>query len=277
MNIQHLRYFLAVMDTGSISHAAETLGVTQPTLSVALKRIEQEFATRLFVPDGRGIMPLPEAKRLEQRVRPLVNALMDIRRELASNPSPRTRLGIAQSLSEPWASRLVSWCGSRVEIVEGLPDELEKKVAEGSLDIAFTILPTKRKLPQKALFHDAYQLFVGPTHQFVGRPRMLIRELDRQPFVMRLGCEFLGSGRKLLDEARVRVAVVARTRQESTAAALVAAGIGCTIAPDSWARPGLHSIAFADFSMERTVGVAWKSVRYASTANTIGKHLGAMR
>ena len=61
MNVQHLRYFLKVMETGSISRAAGLLGVTQPTLSVALKRIEQEFGARLFAPDGRGIRPLVPA------------------------------------------------------------------------------------------------------------------------------------------------------------------------------------------------------------------------
>jgi DNA-binding transcriptional LysR family regulator len=277
MNTQHLRYFLAVMDAGSISRAAESLGVTQPTLSVALKRIEQEFATRLFVPDGRGIRPLPEAKMLEQRLRPLVYALSAIRRELGSGALPRTRIGIAQSLSELWASRLVSGCGGRVEVIEGLPGELEKRIAEETLDLAFTVLPTQRKLRQKVLFREPYKLFVGATHAFVGRSRVSLQELDRQAFVLRECCENLGSGRKLLDEARVRVKVVARARQEATAVTLVSAGIGCTIAPESWGRPGLQAIDLTDFSMARAVGFVWKMARNASTASTIGKQLGGLR
>src|ERR1700761_5971922 len=102
MNIQQLRYFLAVMETGSVSRAAALSSVTQPTLSVALKRLEAEFGARLFAPEGRGLKALPAAKQLERHLRTAVRAIADARRELAQEVSRPLRIGLLPSLSPVW-------------------------------------------------------------------------------------------------------------------------------------------------------------------------------
>jgi len=136
MNIQHLRYFLKVMETGSISRAAGLLGVTQPTLSVALKRIEQEFGARLFAPDGRGIRPLAGAKLLEDRVRLAVRVLSEAKRDLTGSAPAALKIGLLQSLAENWLPRLGNAWDGPVAIVEALSDELEKQVRGGAIDLA---------------------------------------------------------------------------------------------------------------------------------------------
>jgi DNA-binding transcriptional LysR family regulator len=273
MNIQHLRYFLKVMETGSISRAAGLLGVTQPTLSVALRRIEQEFGARLFVPDGRGIRPLADAKLLEDRVRMAVGVLSEAKRELTGTAPAALKIGLLQSLAENWVSRLgTAWDGP-VAIVEALSDELEKHLKGGTVDLALTALSTSERSPHKVLFREPYMLFVGPVHVFAGKRTVSPAELNGQPFVLRQCCERLGSGRRLLDAAHVRFKVVAKTRQEATAAALVAAGVGCTFAPKSWLRPGLRAVKVEGISLERTVGLVWKTKANEGRAASIAANL----
>jgi DNA-binding transcriptional LysR family regulator len=274
MNIQHLRYFLKVMETGSISRAAGLLGVTQPTLSVALKRIEQEFGARLFAPDGRGIRPLAGAKLLEDRVRLAVRVLSEAKRNLTGSAPAALKIGLLQSLAENWLPRLGNAWDGPVAIVEALSDELEKQVRGGAIDLALTALSPGERLPHRVLFHEPYMLFVGPMHLFAGRRTVGLAELDRQPFVLRQCCERLGSGRRLLDAALVRFKVVAKTRQEATAAALVAAGVGCTLAPKSWFRPGLRAVKVEGLSLERTVGLIWKTKANEGRAAGIARNLG---
>jgi DNA-binding transcriptional LysR family regulator len=275
MNLQHLRYFVTVMETGSVSRAAATLGVAQPTLSVALKRLERELATPLFVAEGRGIRPLPQARKLEQLLRPIVRALADVKRELRDDTAPSLRVGIAQSLSEAWAGKLLGSCDGRVEIVEATVGELERLVSTGTVRIALTALPGKAKLPSKLLLREPYRLFVGAPHGFAGRRAVDLAELDGQPFVLRQCCEFLGSGRRLMEAAQVRLNIVSKTSQEATAATLVGAGVGCTIAPQSWQRPGLQALALTGFALERTVGLVWKAASDAAAAERIAKRLAA--
>jgi len=275
MNIRHLRYFLTVMETGSISRAADALGVTQPTLSIAVRRLEQEFGVRLFARDGRGIRPLRGAKLLEEKVRLAVRVLSNAKQELSGVVQARLKLGLLQSLAEVWILRLLSACDGPVEIVEALSDDLEKQVSSGTIGVALTALPIRGALPHRVLFREPYLLFVGHMHEFAGRRAVLLSELDQQPFVLRQCCEKLGTGRRLLDGAGVRFRVVAKTKQEASAAALVSAGVGCTLAPKSWHRPGMQAINVTGLPLERAIALIWKEKANAGLAAKIGKRLEA--
>ncbi|WP_017936450.1 LysR family transcriptional regulator [Nocardioides sp. Iso805N] len=57
MDPQHIRYFLAVADHGSINAAASALGIAQPTISQALRLLERDLKTPLFYRIGRGMVP----------------------------------------------------------------------------------------------------------------------------------------------------------------------------------------------------------------------------
>jgi len=259
MNVQQLRYFLAVMETGSVSRAAALSSVTQPTLSVALKRLEAEFGTRLFAPEGRGLRALPAAKQLERHLQTAVRAIADARRELAQDVSRPLRIGLLPSLAPAWlAAMSKAWAG-HVEITEASARELEAQVVRARLDLALTALAGRSSLPHLVLLREPYRLFVGAAHEFAGRRRVAMADLHRQPFVVRQCCEQLGAGERLLRAAGVRLNVVAKTRQEISAATLVAAGIGVTLAPRSWGPPGVQTVEIGDFRLERTIGMVWKT------------------
>lgn len=275
MNLQHLRYFLAVMDSGSVSRAADRLGITQPTLSLALKRLETEFGVRLFAPDGRGITPLPAARHLDQRARLALRALLEAKRDLAGLSSSAVRVGVLPSLAAAWLPRLLSSWSGGFEIVEAAPDELGRQLETGAIDLALTVAPLRQGVMRKILLREAYVLFAGPLHPFAGRRSVRLAELDRQAFILRRSCERLGSGRKPLQAAGVTLKVVAKTTQEATAAALVAADVGCTLAPSSWHCPGAQRIEVDGLGLERTVVLAWsKGSRQARVIADIARHLG---
>ncbi|UTD28115.1 LysR family transcriptional regulator [Bradyrhizobium sp. WD16] len=275
MNLQHLRYFLAVMETGSVSRAADGLGITQPTLSLALKRLEAEFGTRLFTPHGRGIKPLPAARHLEERARLAVRALADARRDLAGLASGGLKVGVLPSLAAPWLPRLISCRTGGFEIVEAAPDELERQLHSGALDLALTVSPLREGVVRKVLLREPYALFVGPLHPFAGRRSVRLPELDGQPFVLRQSCERLGNGRRLLLAAGGRLKLVAKTTQEATAAALVTSDVGCTLAPWSWHCSGARRVGVDGLGLERAVILAWKkaTVHAASIADIARKLL----
>jgi len=248
---------------------------TDTTLSVALKRLEQEFGVRLFTREGRGIRPLRAAKLLEEKVRQAVRALSNAKQDLNGIVSPGLKIGLLQSLADVWIPRLISTLDGPIEIVEALSDDLEKQVSGGTVSVALTALPIRAALSHRVLLHEPYVLFVGPMHEFAGRRTVSLSELDKQPFVLRQCCERLGTGRRLLDAAGVRFRVVAKTRQEATAAALVGAGIGCTLAPKSWHRPGMRVVNVTGLSFERAIVLTWKTKSNKRLAANIAKGLEA--
>ena len=82
METRHLRYFLAVMDHGSVSRAAEWLGIAQPALSQALGRMEKDLGVRLFERSRLGAAPTPAALAIVEDARVSV-ARIDAARQRA--------------------------------------------------------------------------------------------------------------------------------------------------------------------------------------------------
>src|SRR5918997_5613115 len=64
MTLQQLEYFLATLEHGSFSAAAEALYLAQPTLSEQMRRLEGELGVRLFQRVGRGVAPTQAAEEL---------------------------------------------------------------------------------------------------------------------------------------------------------------------------------------------------------------------
>lgn len=82
-----LRTFLTVLEEGSVSHAAERLGITQSAVSHTLDKLRVAFGDPLFVRSGRGILPTERAKALRQPVQTVLNDLKALTDERAFDPS----------------------------------------------------------------------------------------------------------------------------------------------------------------------------------------------
>ncbi|MEX0428418.1 LysR family transcriptional regulator [Nocardioides sp. DS6] len=89
MDPQHVRYFLAVIDHGSINSAANAVGVAQPTISQAMRSLERELKTPLFHRIGRGMVPTSAGHAL---VGPARTILRDIATAAGSVPDAEGHL-----------------------------------------------------------------------------------------------------------------------------------------------------------------------------------------
>ncbi|MCC6999548.1 MAG: LysR family transcriptional regulator [Deltaproteobacteria bacterium] len=105
LDLNLLRVFAVVAETGSVTRAAEQLYLTQPAISAALRRLTTAVGAPLFVRQGRGLRPTSRGERLMLRVRTHLRALVDAALAPASfepGSSERTvRLGLADS-AEMW-------------------------------------------------------------------------------------------------------------------------------------------------------------------------------
>ncbi|MGE4282070.1 MAG: LysR family transcriptional regulator, partial [Magnetospirillum sp.] len=97
IELRPLRYFLSIVEHGSLSRAAEVLHVAQPALSLHLKRLEAQFGCQLLHRTTRGVVPTENGQRLAQRARSLLehtNNLVDEVRGLEAVPSGPAVIGI---------------------------------------------------------------------------------------------------------------------------------------------------------------------------------------
>ncbi|MFJ2819866.1 LysR substrate-binding domain-containing protein [Streptomyces toxytricini] len=141
LEVRHLRALCAIADAGSLHKAARQLGVSQPSLTTQLRRIERALDGELFLRERTGCRPTPFGRSVLGRARPLLDgmaALVAEARAMASGP--RLRLGSTASRALPgWLRRLHRrWPETETSLfVDVSPNALLRMVASGQLDVAF--------------------------------------------------------------------------------------------------------------------------------------------
>lgn len=91
MEIRQLELFLAVMDTGSVTRAAERVSLSPGAVSMQLHQLATELRTELFIRSGRRFLPTPAAERLAERARQVLKQIREIEHEFEADPSTDTR------------------------------------------------------------------------------------------------------------------------------------------------------------------------------------------
>ncbi len=142
--MRHLKALCAIADMGSLHKAARTLGMTQPSLTTQLRRIEKTLGGELFTRERTGCRPTPLGRSVVSRARPLVAEMIALIAETKAaavgGDGPGLRLGsTATRVAAGWLRRLRNRLpDTETELrVDVSANALLKMVADGRLDVAF--------------------------------------------------------------------------------------------------------------------------------------------
>jgi DNA-binding transcriptional LysR family regulator len=276
MELRHLRYFVAVVDTGSITRAAQTVRVAQPSLSRQLRQLEDELGERLFDRSGRraqltaaGEVFLPLARDLVARA----DHALALMHGLAAPGSVTLRMAAPETtvadVIAPFLATL-PLSAPMIDVREALPASVHAEVLAGSADLGISSVPPPRQLASRLLLHFPIWAYVRPEHRWARRGTVTIRELAREPLLV-LGTEH-GSRRQLdaaMSDAGVSYGVMAETNVPEVVQALAAAGRGVAVVSDD-ARFGLHGVrirpAAGSSELRVPLFAAWNGSHYAAAA-----------
>jgi DNA-binding transcriptional LysR family regulator len=145
MDIDRLRYFSLIAETGSIRRAAELLRLSPPALSKALKLLERETGMKLVVQSGRGILVTDQGKLLASKARKVLGEI-DALRDLA----PRTteagqplRVGSFDVFTTYFLGALIEkhFDDRSVVVHDLVPGHLERALIDRNIDVGLTYLP----------------------------------------------------------------------------------------------------------------------------------------
>lgn len=177
MEIRHLRYFVAMAETGSLMKASERLHVAQPALSVHLANLEAELGTTLVTRSNRGVELTPDGQFLYERA---VALLKDHQSTLAAlkdrsrRPSGMVSIGLTSampSLIAPELYRAVSTEMPDVSLylVDASTSALYEWLLEGRIDMVtcFNLADTA-ELETAPLYQEAYYLVGRPDPTITG-------------------------------------------------------------------------------------------------------------
>jgi len=143
VDLRDLRYFTTIAELGHLGHAAEQLSRSQPTLTGAVRRLEEAFGTPLFEPLGRGIRLTPAGHVLLARARHLLLATEDLTREMtdiARGFAGHVSIGVVPTASQlllPIISQafLSEAKDVTLKAVVGQNDILQASLKAGELDL----------------------------------------------------------------------------------------------------------------------------------------------
>jgi DNA-binding transcriptional LysR family regulator len=144
LEVRHLRALCAIADTGSLHRAARQLGVSQPSLTTQLRRIENFLGAALFSRERTGCRPTPLGRSVLSRARPLVAEMgalvVEARAAAAGEGGPLLRIGSTASRAlAGWLRRLRKRLpGNDISLhMDVSANALLRMVAAGQLDVAF--------------------------------------------------------------------------------------------------------------------------------------------
>jgi DNA-binding transcriptional LysR family regulator len=261
MDFKQIRYFVAVAEAGSFSAGARRAFVTQPTLSAAIAALEAELGFSLLERHARGVRLTPRGEEVLETSRSILRKAEQLKAS-GGKPSGRPlRLGILPTIPPPF----VAQCIARLRAIEPgrfwrtedapLP-KLQQRLANGRYDVVLTALRSAaRGHRQSELAADRQALAVS-ARAFPRGP-VSPEILAGQPLIVRVHCEQLQSASRILDAWKVRPRVVAQTDSDARALAMVAAGLGFCLMPDSFEHPEVRMLRPEGVDLPRRLGFEW--------------------
>ena len=270
MNLRDLRYLLAVAEHAHFGRAAKACGISQPTLSVQIRKLEALLGVALFERTSKTVAPTAACERLIGHVRAAVveaETVLAVARTLGDPLAGRFRLGIIPTLA-PYLLPLIfaplreALPALAVEPWEDQTTALLARLRAHELDAA--LLATEVDGPDLAsrpLFGEPFLAALPPEHPLAGREVVAEADLARDILV-------LTDGHCLRDQALVAcghggaLGGTLRAASLSTLINMVAAGYGTTLIP------GLAAGAAQDAGIVlrplaaragRTVRIAWRT------------------
>ncbi|MGA8113240.1 MAG: LysR family transcriptional regulator [Actinocatenispora sp.] len=194
MDLQQMRYVVAVAETNSFTRAAERCLVVQSALSHQIARLERELGARLFERTSRRVRLTPAGDAFLPAARQCLDAAERAAAEVAAAVGEvRGRLAVgliptAAAVDIPGALRTFRqrYPHVRIGLRVGASEDLIEQVRQGALDVAFLGLPTTAS-PQGVAAHelarDRLVAVVAPDHPLAGEPAVELRRLSSEVFV----------------------------------------------------------------------------------------------
>lgn len=282
MTLTELRYIVALHQTGHFGKAAERCHVSQPTLSIAIKKLEDELHVALFERGRAQMRTTPIGERivaqaqlvLEQADR--IKELADVGRDpLGSRLSIGAIFTVGPYLFPCFVPGLHQLApGMPLYIEESFTAVLREKLRRGELDAIVIALPfTEPDVVTQPLYDEPFVVLMPGDHKLAKFEKITQKQLEKESVLL------LGEGhcfrdqvlqscpgvRKSFDNADSQLQSVVEGSSLETLKHMVASRLGVTILPLSAAQTApygegmLAMRPFADPAPRRTVALAWRA------------------
>jgi LysR family hydrogen peroxide-inducible transcriptional activator len=270
VTLTELRYIVAVARERHFGRAAEACFVSQPTLSVAVKKLEEELGVQLFERGPGEVSVTPPGHKIVEQAQRVLEEASRIKDLAAAGRDPLAgplRLGAIYTIGPYLLPKLIPILrrnapAMQLHIQENFTHRLSDALKSGEVDVILIALPFDEPgVATRAVYDEPFLVAVPKGHAWEGRKRVTSAELARESLLL------LGEGHCFRDQV-LEFCHTSRTRaieggSLETIRQMVASGVGVTVLPSTSVNPGsatelIRIVPFARPVPTRRVGLAWR-------------------
>ncbi len=282
LDVNRIRYFQVVAEAGSFSRAAKRLGVSQPTLSIQVGRLEEELGTPLFLRHHSGVTLSEVGRRLLGHAQEILARLEAMERSVRAEvevPSGDLRVGTVNSVGIYLLPEALAILAERFPKVRPLirfehSDTVIDLLGSGEIDLAITARPrAPSRDDELLLMDDPLVLVCGRGHRLWRRRHVRPRDLNGEPLVAFDDASPTAAViERVLERHGVKMQVVIKTPQIAAMIRMVRMEMGVAFVPqmalgDEADSRGLHVLNFAPDELHRGIWASWRGPsEYAARA-----------
>jgi LysR family transcriptional regulator, hydrogen peroxide-inducible genes activator len=289
MELQQLRYFCAIADTGNFSRAALQTHVSQPSLSQQIRKLEDELGTRLFDRLGRTVRLTELGRAFLPRARAVLHDLEAARSDVVERKtsiSGPVSVGVIPTIAPYFLPPILAAFSTKypeahVSVTEEITLPLLERLRAGTMDLAIVALPLQTRGHEFQTFPllvEKLYAVLPKQHALAKRHAVSLDELQDDPFLLlRDGHCFRETAVAACKRARLNPKIIFESGQFSSILSMVSAGLGVSIVPAMALekRPGCRYVPLEDERAARTIGVVTLNGRSPTRTNrAFLAHLG---
>jgi len=299
MELMQLEMFVAVVEEGSVHKAAERVYRTQPAISIAVKKLENEIGSPLFNRSQRYDYQLTPAGELlysyATRLLALRNETIASLRDLVHLRRGAVRIGANESTSVYLLPKITQafheqYPDIKIEVICGHSDALLTDMQAHRLDLAMlACLPDDHNLDARLIMHDKVVLIVRPGHRLALAGHLWVKDLEKESIITEGPPSSL---HEMVVEAfrshETPLNVQVKSGTIETVKQMVANNVGVGFLPlmcveRELARGELAVVAVEDLYLERSIWVVWPrsdahshaALAFMRVVNSLAEKLGA--
>jgi len=273
MTLNELRYIVAVAQERSFGRAAAKCFVSQPALSVAIQKLEEELGAQLFERGKSEVSVTPVGERVVEQAQLVLEEAARIR-ELARAGRNQLvgpfKLGVIYTVAPYLLPDLIPALRVRapempLELEENLTEVLETELKSGRLDAVIIALPfAPPGVATVFLYEEPFQVVVPTGHKWTKRKSVHPDELvGEHAILLNVGHCFRDQVLDACPELNRQDVPTARTNSLETVRNMVASGLGVSVLPRDALTPKYHSslvvpVPFTRPAPSRRVALAYR-------------------
>jgi len=244
LDIKQLHYFIAVSEHMNFSKAAERLHISQPSLSNAIKKLEEEIGSPLLERNTRNLQLTEAGEVLFERAKVIVKNMEVLKIEMDEVIIHGTReitIGVMESIKHWLPKVIANYKKDYPEMIIHLVDILGSKRVKKSLKsykthlIITNQLMDDPELEVKTLYEERLVAVLPLHHPLAKKEKVTISDISEEPFI--ISTEGFQTRRDILDtfeQAGKNIHIQFEIERFETAVSLVRENLGVTILPENY-------------------------------------------